>query len=63
MAKQQNDAGKKVVGKTYVTSSFRHKDDFDQEYEVGQDISDEDEGRLAELIEKGLAETYAEPAK
>ncbi|WP_285011207.1 hypothetical protein [Pedobacter faecalis] len=49
MAKGKTEgAGYKVV------APFRDKDNWDIAYEVGQDVSDLTQERIAELVEKGL---------
>lgn len=58
-------AGKKkeeISGNGYlVITEFRDKNDWNILYSVGQDVSDLDDERLLELIEKGLVSNEVSP--
>lgn len=53
MSKQQ-EIKKQSGGSHSVVSEFRDTNDWNTLYEVGQDVSDLDKDRLADLVEKGL---------
>lgn len=40
----------------FVAAPFRDRDDFTKEYNIGDDVSHLGEGRLEDLISKGLVE-------
>lgn len=68
MAKQPKATQPKTNGQTgyIVTKEFRDKDDFDKKHEVGADVSDLHEDRLAHLVSIGFvsapdAEATGEP--